>query len=88
MFCSNCGSSLDDNCKFCTNCGAPVKQPETEGYQSYVYQPVNHTSDHSTQSEPPVYSPTYAEAPRTITFGEAIGAFFRKADLNTEKFLR
>lgn len=24
MYCSNCGSKLDDNVKFCSNCGTPV----------------------------------------------------------------
>ena len=25
MFCTNCGSSVEDNAKFCPNCGAPIE---------------------------------------------------------------
>ena len=28
MFCSNCGTQINDGEKFCPNCGAPVREPE------------------------------------------------------------
>lgn len=43
MFCTHCGSQMDDNAKFCTNCGAPTGAPATntqEAAQPQVTQPV------------------------------------------------
>ena len=50
MFCSHCGSQINDNAKFCTNCGAPV----TVSNQ----QPVNTISYNDLT--PPVAAPSYA----------------------------
>ena len=29
MFCTHCGTQMDDSAKFCTNCGAPTGAPAT-----------------------------------------------------------
>ena len=45
MYCTYCGSQVDDNHKFCTNCGAPLneqKQPAQETNNAPVYQEPAH----------------------------------------------
>ena len=34
MFCSNCGSHVEDGMHFCSNCGTPLQQPGAISYQS------------------------------------------------------
>ena len=33
MYCTHCGSPLNDNSNFCTNCGAPVQRQAPTAYQ-------------------------------------------------------
>lgn len=43
MFCTHCGTQMDDGAKFCTNCGAPAGTPATntqEAAQPQATQPV------------------------------------------------
>lgn len=35
MFCSHCGSQLQDGAKFCTNCGAPTSPSNDMNYDNY-----------------------------------------------------
>jgi len=55
MYCSNCGSRIDDNSKFCPSCGAPIKQqaPSETKAPSETQAP-NTTPDTYT---PPAYTP-------------------------------
>lgn len=65
MFCSNCGSVIDDNAKFCGSCGAPVEQPAPKASESYTY------------DQPASAYPTPAAAP-AVGFVDAIRLFFSR----------
>lgn len=36
MFCTNCGTEIEDNVKFCTNCGAPMSNTVDESKATII----------------------------------------------------
>ena len=63
MYCSNCGTQLDESCKFCPDCGAQVQKQEP-----FVQE---------IPTMPEACAAPAAE-PRQISFQDAISLYFRK----------
>lgn len=64
MFCSQCGTKLNDNARFCSECGAPVSHVESQSVTAAA------SSAHQTAPRPmekPSYSTENAPLPEGIT---------------------
>lgn len=63
MYCSNCGSNIDDNTAFCPACGAALQKADADvGAQEGFPEPQQHAYPQQIP-QPPVYSQQY---PQTI----------------------
>ena len=80
MYCSSCGSSVNEGQSFCPNCGAPVAQPAPQPAVQ-VQQPQPVTQPVAQPVQQPVAQPVYAQpvaasaAPAKKSRGFAIAGF-------------
>ena len=68
MFCSKCGTQLNDGQAFCSNCGAPTNAQPAQQPQSNPYQPAQ--APQQPQSNPYQYNQP-AQAPYDQPYGSA-----------------
>lgn len=80
MYCSSCGSSVNEGQSFCPNCGAPVAQPAPQPAVQ-VQQPQPVAQPVAQQVQQPVAQPVYTQpvaasaAPAKKSRGFAIAGF-------------
>lgn len=68
MFCSNCGTQINDGEKFCPNCGAPVHGADQNAAQFTNEQPTSDTvkgfsAENANNAGDSVFSPTFGFIP-------------------------
>lgn len=71
MYCSHCGSAIDDDAKFCVNCGKPVDAPEDDGFNTIDGVPLGENDVTAKLSgAAPASSPASAPVPSPAQYSE------------------
>ena len=71
MYCSHCGSAIDDDAKFCVNCGKPVDAPEDDGFNTIDGVPLGENDvTAKLNGAAPASSPASAPVPSPAQYSE------------------